>query len=177
MVTDGIQEITPDGVRTSDGELHEADVIIYGTGFAATEFLAPMRIRGRGGRDLHEEWSEGARAYFGMTVPDFPNLFIMYGPNTNTGGGSIIFFLEVQAAYLREYVDHLAATGAALSVKPEVEEAFDKRVQASLAGSVWTACASWYRNANGRITTNWPYLAVHYKQQAKFDADDYDAVS
>jgi cation diffusion facilitator CzcD-associated flavoprotein CzcO len=177
VVTDGIREITENGVVTTDGVLHEADAIIYGTGFAATEFLAPMKIRGTGGRDLHDEWSEGARAYYGMTVPHFPNLFLMYGPNTNTGGGSIVFFLEVQAAYLREYVDHQVASGAPLSVKPDVEERYDETVQGRLRNSVWSACSSWYRNANGRISTNWPYLGIEYKQRAKFRAEDYDVVT
>jgi hypothetical protein len=102
---------------------------------------------------------------------------VMYGPNTNTGGGSIIYFLEAQAKYLGDYVAHLAATGAPLAVRPEVERAYDERVQAQLSDSVWSKCSSWYRNADGRITTNWPTLGIQYKQQAKFDPDDYEVVS
>ncbi|RHW23463.1 NAD(P)/FAD-dependent oxidoreductase [Nocardioides immobilis] len=177
LVTEGISEITPTGVVTADGQEHEADVIIWGTGFKATEFLAPMSIKGDGGRDLHDEWSEGAHAYYGMTVPSFPNLFIMYGPNTNTGGGSIIYFLEAQARYLGDYVAHLAGTGTPLALKPEVEQEYDERIQAQLSTSVWSMCSSWYRNANGRITTNWPALGRQYKAQAKFDPADYEVVS
>lgn len=176
VVTDAISEIVPEGVRTADGVLHEVDVIIYGTGFTATDFLAPMKITGRGGKDLADEWTEGAHAYFGLTVPDFPNLLMMYGPNTNTGGGSIIFFLEVQAAYIRAFVDHVRRAGLPHAVRREVEADYDRRVQGRLADSVWTACSSWYRNASGRVSTNWPYLGITYKRQAKFDAADYEPV-
>ncbi|HET7689567.1 MAG TPA: NAD(P)/FAD-dependent oxidoreductase [Nocardioidaceae bacterium] len=177
VVTEDIAEITERGVVTEDGVLHEADVLIYGTGFAATQFLAPMSIKGVGGVDLHEQWADGARAYYGMTVPNFPNLVILYGPNTNTGGGSIIYFLEAQNRYLREYVEHLATAGGPLMVRSEVEDAFDERTQAKLADSVWTACSSWYRQANGRITTNGPSLQVDYRRQARFDPADYEVVS
>lgn len=177
LVTEGIAEITPTGVRTADGKEHPADVIIWGTGFKATEFLAPMQVAGAAGRDLHTEWKDGAHAYYGISVPGFPNLLMMYGPNTNTGGGSIIYFLEAQARFLGDYVDHLAATRRPLAVREDVEQAFDAEVQEQLSGSVWSACSSWYRNANGRITTNWPLLARQYRAQAKFDPADYEVVS
>ncbi|MDQ4112631.1 MAG: NAD(P)/FAD-dependent oxidoreductase [Actinomycetota bacterium] len=178
LVTDQIREITPAGVVTQDGVTHEADVLIWGTGFKATEFLAPLEITGVAGADLHSEWKDGAHAYYGMTVPRFPNLFVMYGPNTNTGGGSIIFFLEAQARYLGDYVAHGAAVGAPLDVRAqveqEVEQEYDERLQAELGGSVWSRCASWYRTENGRITTNWPWLGAQYRTQAKFDEQDYE---
>ena len=177
VTTERISSISPTGVVTADGVEHEVDVIIWGTGFKATEFLAPMSITGTGGRALHDEWSAGARAYYGMTVPHFPNLLVMYGPNTNTGGGSIIYFLEAQARYLRAYVEHLAAAGAPLAVRPEVEQAYDERIQARLADSVWSSCTSWYRTADGRVTTNWPLLGIQYKAQAKFDPADYEVTS
>jgi cation diffusion facilitator CzcD-associated flavoprotein CzcO len=177
VTTERIREITPTAVVTADGTTHEADVIVWGTGFKATEFLAPMAIRGAEGRELSEEWKEGAHAYYGMTVPHFPNLFVLYGPNTNTGGGSIIYFLEAQAKYLGQYVAHLAASGKALTVKPEVERAFDEQVQGKLSGSVWSQCTSWYRQADGRITTNWPSLGIEYKARAKFDPADYEVLS
>ena len=94
VVTESVVEVLPHGVRSGDGVEHEVDVIIYGTGFAATEFLAPMQITGLDGADLHGRWKEGARAYLGLSVPDFPNLFVVYGPNTNLGGSSIINMLE-----------------------------------------------------------------------------------
>lgn len=178
VITERITGVTETAVVTADGQQHEVDAIVWGTGFKATEFLAPMAIKGDDGRDLQEEWNAtGARAYYGMTVPHFPNLFIMYGPNTNTGGGSIIYFLEAQAAYLGQYVAHLARTGRPLAVRPEVEQEYDDRIQGLLNNSVWSQCTSWYRTASGRITTNWPLLGAQYKAQAKFDPADYEAVS
>ncbi|MFD4458743.1 flavin-containing monooxygenase [Nocardia sp. NPDC058480] len=177
VTTERIAEITSSGVRTADGRDHEVDVIIWGTGFTSTEFLAPMTITGAHGRELTQEWDSGAHAYYGMTVPRFPNLCIMYGPNTNTGGGSIIYFLEAQAKYLGDYVAHLAASGRALTVRPDVEQVYDERIQAQLTGSVWSRCSSWYRQADGRITTNWPLLGIQYKNQARFDPADYEVVS
>ena len=176
LVTEKISEITADGVVTADGTEHRADVLIWGTGFKVQEFLAPMAIKGAGGRDLHDEWREGARAYYGLTVPNFPNLLVMYGPNTNTGGGSIIYFLETQASYLGDFVDRLATTGKPLAVRADVEQAYDDRIQQELSGSVWSQCTSWYRTANGRITANWPWLGVQYRKRAKFDPADYETV-
>ncbi|KQY57309.1 flavin-containing monooxygenase [Nocardioides sp. Root140] len=176
VVTEAITAITPTGVTTADGREHETDVLVWGTGFKATEFLAPMRIEGPDGVSLADAWATGAHAYYGMTVPGFPNLCVMYGPNTNTGGGSIIYFLEAQADHLGDYVEHLATTGAPLQVRADVEAAYDDRVQQELRGSVWSQCASWYRQADGRITTNWPWLGVQYRRQARFDPADYESV-
>ncbi|HKY58233.1 MAG TPA: NAD(P)/FAD-dependent oxidoreductase [Aeromicrobium sp.] len=177
LVTEKISEITADGVITADGLQHPADVIIWGTGFKVQEFLAPMAIKGAGGRDLHDQWRDGARAYYGLAVPNFPNLMIMYGPNTNTGGGSIIYFLETQAKYVADFVDRLARTGKPMEVRADVEQAYDDRVQKELSGSVWSQCVSWYRQANGRITANWPWLGIQYRRQAKFDPADFESVA
>ncbi len=177
LVTEKISEINDGGVVTADGVEHPADVIIWGTGFKVQEFLAPMAIKGAGGRDLHDEWRTGAHAYFGLAVPNFPNLLIMYGPNTNTGGGSIIYFLETQARYIGDFVDRLALTGHSMAVRADVEQAYDERVQEELSGSVWSRCSSWYRQADGRVTANWPWLGFQYRKQTKFDPADYEVVS
>ncbi|WP_328443976.1 flavin-containing monooxygenase [Amycolatopsis sp. NBC_00438] len=173
-----ISEITEKGVRTEDGVEHEVDVIVYGTGFAATDFLAPVKVRGPGGRSLQDAWSGGARAYLGITVPGFPNLFCVYGPNTNLGAGSIIYMLERQARYIRQAVERLSRPDvSALDVLPEVEQRYDDEVQARLGHSVWSACTSWYRQADGRVTTNWPGLVTEYDRRTKrFDVADYRVV-
>ena len=170
-----IREITEKGVRVEDGTEIEADVLIYGTGFAATQFLGRMEVRGLGGRSLDDEWSGGARAYLGMTVPGFPNLFCVYGPNTNLGAGSIIYMIERQARYIRQAVERLARPGVSyLDVRPEVEERYDREVQQRLGHSVWSACTSWYRQADGRVTTNWPGLVTEYDRRTRrFDVADY----
>jgi cation diffusion facilitator CzcD-associated flavoprotein CzcO len=169
VVTDAIVEIVPDGVVTADGTRHEVDAIIYGTGFTPADFLAPMTIRGLGGRDLRAEWHDGARAYLGLAVPGFPNLFLMYGPNTNLGAGSIIYMLEAQARYVRQAVELLAGSSrpAYLDVRPEVERRYDAELQTRLSSAVWTMCSSWYRNAAGRVVTNWPGQVIEYHRRTK----------
>ena len=176
VVTDTIAEVTPDGVRTVDGDVHRADVIIYGTGFLATEFLVPMRIRGKDGRDLHDWWAGGAHAYLGMTVPGFPNFFLVYGPNTNLGGSSILSMIECQTGYLGQAASMLADGGVTrVEVRPEVAERFDHEMQERLADSVWTSgCASWYQTPGGRVTTNWPGQVREYRERTEtFEPADH----
>jgi cation diffusion facilitator CzcD-associated flavoprotein CzcO len=177
--TSRISEITPGGVRTADGVEHPADVVIYGTGFAATDFLGELDVRGLGGRSLAETWSDGARAYLGMTVPGFPNMFCVYGPNTNLGAGSIIYMIERQARYIRQAVEYLARPEVSyLDIKPQVEERYDREVQERLASSVWTMCASWYRQDDGRVSTNWPGLVSEYDRRTrKLELAEYRGVA
>jgi cation diffusion facilitator CzcD-associated flavoprotein CzcO len=132
-------------------------------------------VLGLAGRDLRDTWSDGARAYLGMTVPGFPNMFLMYGPNTNLGCGSIIYMLERQARYIRRAVQHIAATRASyVDVRVEVADRFDEEMQRRLARSVWSTCGSWYRDESGRIATNWPGLVTEYHQRTKvLDPTDY----
>jgi hypothetical protein len=160
---------------TADGKLHEVDCVIWGTGFKTTEFMFPMRICGSRAVDLNETWAGGAHAHLGMTVPGFPNMFLMYGPNTNTSGGSIIFYLETQASYIRQALEQLRERGAAaLEVRPEIEAASDRLLQARFAGTAWTRCDSWYRNDAGRIIANWPgYMREYLEQARELDAAEY----
>jgi cation diffusion facilitator CzcD-associated flavoprotein CzcO len=175
VVTEAVAGITPAGVRAADGREHEADVIVYGTGFRATEFLAPMRIRGLGGRELDAEWAGGARAHLGMTVPGFPNMFLVYGPNTNLGGNSIIAMMECQFRYVLDVVRALAASpGSCVDVRRAAADRFDAEMRRRLAQSVWAGCASWYRGGNGLVTTNWPGLVAEYRRRtARVDPRDY----
>lgn len=178
VVTQPISEITEHGVRTSDGVRHEADVIVYSTGFKASEFLQPMRVYGLGGRKLADVWSAGARAYLGMAVPGFPNMFLMYGPNTNLGVGSIVYMLESQARYIRKAVKALRDVPGCFDVRSDVEAAYDRKLQRRLGKSVWTMCSSWYRNAAGRITNNWPGTVSAYRSRTRrFRRADYRHVS
>ncbi len=178
VVTDKVIGVEPTGVRTADGELHEADVLIWGTGFAATDFLAPMRVTGMGGRDLHEGWTGGARAHLGLSVPDFPNLFCVYGPNTNLGGSSIINMLEAQADYIAQVARRIADGGArAVVVRREVAEAYDTEMQSRLSTSAWAGCSSWYVDGP-RITTNWPGQVAEYQQRtAVVDWDELEVLA
>ncbi|MEV0707394.1 flavin-containing monooxygenase [Nocardia aurea] len=174
--TTAIEAVTPTGIRTADGVDHPVDVIVYGTGFKGTEFLAPMNIYGTGGRKLTDVWGdEGARAFLGVTVPNFPNLFMMYGPNTNVGSGSIIYMLESQARYIRQAVQYLSGrTGHFLAPRADAEQRWDDWLQRRLKDTPWNFCSSWYRNASGRITNNWPGATVLYRWKTKtFDPANY----
>jgi cyclohexanone monooxygenase len=168
LVTEGIARVTPDGVETADGTLHAADVIVYGTGFSATRFLAPMRIIGRGGIDVNTAWSAGAASYLGMSVPGFPNFFMLYGPNTNLGHNSIIYMLESQFAHVLRCLRALRQTGAAqLEVEAAPYRAFNAGIQARLTQSAWAGCRSWYLDEQGRNTVNWPGFSLTYRWLAK----------
>lgn len=165
VVTHAVTGLEPDGVRTDDGVLHEADVVIWGTGFAATGFLAGVEVTGVDGADLHRTWSDGAHAHLGLTVPGFPNLFLIYGPNTNLGGSSIIAMMEAQADYVAEAVAALRDGGArTVEVRPEVAEAYDREMQSRLRASAWNGCDSWYVDGS-RITTNWPGRVTEYQER------------
>lgn len=176
LVTDAIAELTESGIKTADGSERAFDCIIWSTGFRATEFMAPMRVVGAGGRELGDEWAGGAHAHLGVTVPAFPSMFLMYGPNTNTSGGSIIFYLEAQAAYIRQALEHLRGGGfAKLDVRAEVESRSDRETQARFAGTAWTDCDSWYRDEGGRIVANWPgYMREYLERTRTFEPSEYD---
>jgi len=180
LVTDDIERIEADGVRTVDGTRYRADVLIYGTGFTATDFLAPMRIMGRDGLELNTAWRDGARAYKGIAVSGFPNFFMLYGPNTNLAHNSIIFMLESQITYVLQAVealrdDHIRS----LEVRRDREDAFDAEIQDALENTVWqSGCNSWYVNADGRNTVNWPGFTFTFRRAtAHLDLADYHVTS
>ena len=175
LVTDPITRFSPRGPVTADGRVHEVDCVIWATGFRTNDFMFPMRITGEGGVSLRELWSGGAHAHLGMCVPGFPNMFVMYGPNTNTSGGSIIVYLEAQASYLRQAAQQLASRNAgAIDVRAEVEAESDRALQARFAGTAWTECDSWYRDQDGRIVANWPgYMREYLEQTAQIRPEDF----
>ncbi|MDN5759595.1 MAG: NAD(P)/FAD-dependent oxidoreductase [Tomitella sp.] len=176
--TEAVSEVTPTGIRTADGTEHPVDAIVYGTGFDAQEFLSTIDVRGVGGRRLVEKWADGARAYLGMAVPGFPNMLLMYGPNTNLGSGSILFMLERQATYIRRLAEMADEPGAdALDVRDDVEREYDTDVQDQLAHSAWVGCNSWYTSESGRIVSNWPDTVTAYRRiTAQVRLDDYERI-
>ncbi|MFM0207842.1 alpha/beta hydrolase fold domain-containing protein [Paraburkholderia sediminicola] len=164
VVTEGIRSVTANGVETTDGKVHPVDAIIYGTGFAATEFLSPMRIFGRAGTELNSAWRQGAQAYLGLTVPGFPNFFMLYGPNTNLGHNSIVFMLESQIAHVMRCLKLIRRTrSTSIEVNEDRYRRYNVGVQQRLAGSVWNGCKSWYVDATGHNSTNWPGFTVSYR--------------
>lgn len=166
LVTSGIREITRDAVVDEDGVSHPVDAIVFATGFHANRFLWPMEITGRGGVQLRERWGEEPRAYLGITVPGFPNLFCLYGPSTNLAhAGSIIFHSECQVRYAMGCVKALIENGRrALECREEVHDAFNARLDETLSGLVWShpGMNSWYKNSRGRVTTTSPWRLVDY---------------
>jgi 4-hydroxyacetophenone monooxygenase len=171
LLTERIAEITPAGVRTVDGVEHPADVVIYGTGFQASRFLTPMRVTGRDGADLHQQWQGDARAYLGIVVPNFPNFFLLYGPNTNiVVNGSIIYFSECEVHYVLECLRMVLASGAtAIDCRRDVHDAYNERIDAGNLERVWgvSTVNSWYKNDKGRVAQNWPFNLIEYWQQTR----------
>jgi len=164
VVTSPIARIARDAVVTADGAAHAADTIVFGTGFQTLAFLAPMRITGLGGRTLDDAWREGAEAYLGIAVAGFPNLFLLYGPNTNLGHNSIIFMIECQVGYVLRCIQALRARDLAwLDVREEVMARYNAELQSALRDTAWAAgCTSWYKTASGKVINNWSGFTVAY---------------
>jgi 4-hydroxyacetophenone monooxygenase len=167
LVTDAISHVTSDAIVTTDGTRHPVDAIICGTGFAATKVLWPIEITGKSGETLDAVWNgDDARAYLGIAMPGFPNLFFLYGPNTNLGhGGSIIFHTECQARYIAQCVRELLEGGhGAMECRSDVFADYQNRLDAALNGMIWSYVdvESWYRNSAHRVVTNSPWRLVDY---------------
>lgn len=167
LETTAIDRITRDGIVTVDGEHHPADVIVFATGFKITDLTARLGIVGRDGQALADAWAgDNPSAYLGITVPGFPNLFLMYGPNTNLAhGGSIIFHVECQARYITKLLVAMAEQGLdSVEVKAGVHDEYQHRLDAEHATLVWThpGMSTWYRNASGRVISVSPWRLVDY---------------
>jgi cyclohexanone monooxygenase len=168
LVTEAIRRVTPDGIETADGVHHQFDAIVFGTGFAPTGFLAPMRVVGRGGQPLGAAWKNGAAAYLGMTVPGFPNFFMLYGPNTALGHNSALYMIESQIAHVMRCLRTMHDRGAsAVEVDAGRYRRHDQRIQRRLGASVWNGCTSWYQDETGRNTILWPGFSLTYRWLAK----------
>jgi cation diffusion facilitator CzcD-associated flavoprotein CzcO len=177
VVSSAISRVNETSIITADGCEHPCDVLIYGTGFAATDFLAPMQIRGLGGQELNQAWRDGAEAYKGISVSGFPNLFILYGPNTNLGHNSIIYMLESQFSYVLGCLELLRQQEARyLDVKAAVQQRFNQQIQARSHRTIWEqGCSSWYKTASGKSTNNWPGYTFTYRLQTRApELNDYD---
>lgn len=164
LVTSGIDRITENAIVCGDGKEIKCDVIIFGTGFKATEFLTPMEVVGQKGANLNKVWNDGAEAYLGVVMPGFPNFFMVYGPNTNLAHNSIIFMIECQIKYILLLLERTIKLGAkAIEPTPERFKAYNERIQQLMSKTVWVAgCPSWYKNEAGKVTNNWPRSTVSY---------------
>lgn len=194
LETAAIEEVTQQGIRVTSGwnssggehesQLHAVDVIVCATGFQATQFLSPMHVEVLGQETLAQQWSKGAFAYKGMTVPKLPNFAVMYGPNTNLGHNSIILMIEAQSAYINRLIKAVCSnshdpTQGYLSISPREQPTKDwnNMLQASLGKSTLASdqCSSWYKSDGGLITTNWSENVVEYQRVvSKIDWNDFE---
>ena len=180
LVTSAIARVVPDGVITADGERYALDVLVMATGFQAAEAMAPFPVRGRHGVELNQAWRDGAKAYLGTTVPGFPHLFMIVGPNTGLGHNSMVFMIESQLRYV---IDALArmdrARLAAVDTKWDVADAFNTRLQHRMKRTVWSTggCTSWYQTRDGKITTLWPGTTLEFRLRTRrFRLADHEAL-
>jgi len=164
LITEPIDAVTAGGVRTKDGTERPADVLVLATGFKTHGFVAPMEVIGSGGRRLAEEWAQVARAYLGTSVPGFPNMFLLYGPNTNGGTGSVIYTIEAGVSHVIAALGELERSHVRrIEVRRRTAEEFDRELRRALARSVWhTGCTSWYVDENGNDPNQWPWLWSSY---------------
>ena len=153
----------------ADGAEHAVDVIIYGTGFQASKFLTPMKVTGRGGVDLHEQWAGDARAYLGVTIPGFPNLFCLYGPNTNiVVNGSIVYFSECGVRYILGLIEQVLGSGQArIEVRKDVHDEFNEQVDAENGSMAWGCLdgEQLVQERHGHVAQNWPFTLLEYWQR------------
>jgi cation diffusion facilitator CzcD-associated flavoprotein CzcO len=177
LVTERVTEITAGGVRASDGVERPADVIVLATGFRTHGFVAPMAVTGVDGLTLTDAWQPTPRAYLGMSVPSFPNMFLLYGPNTNGGTGSVIDTIEAGMGHVLSALEELARRDARrIEIRRSAAEAFERELKAALADTVWhTGCTSWYVDENGNDPNQWPWTwSAYRKRTAQINAADYE---
>ncbi|HEY2516277.1 MAG TPA: NAD(P)/FAD-dependent oxidoreductase [Polyangiaceae bacterium] len=181
LVTDGIAEVTARGVKTKDGVERPLDALVLATGFQAAELLAPFETRGRGGRDLNEEWKNGAEAYLGTTVSGFPNFFMIVGPNTGLGHNSMVFIIESQIQYVMDCLRTMREKKLKfVDVRADAQARYNERIQQRMARTVWNTggCSSWYRTKDGKNTTLWPGFTAEFRMRTRrFDPAPYELVA
>ncbi|HEX4354632.1 MAG TPA: NAD(P)/FAD-dependent oxidoreductase, partial [Polyangiales bacterium] len=180
FVSDGIREIREHSIVTNDGTEHVVDAIVYATGFQAAESVSPFEIRGRDGRDLNQEWRDGAEAYLGVTINGFPNLFMLTGPNTGLGHNSMVYMIESQLQYVMDGLRQMRERQLRwVDVKSAIQRAYNEKLQTRLLKTVWATggCVSWYKTRRGKNTTLWPGFTFEYRYRTRqFDAHNYEQV-
>jgi cation diffusion facilitator CzcD-associated flavoprotein CzcO len=166
LVTQAIEQLEKSGVRTRDGRLHELDVLIFATGFRVDRFVRPMQVVGREGVLLDDVWKGGPHAYMAITVPDFPNFFMLNGPNGPVGNFSLIEVAELQFAYIMQLVEQVRS-GACdeISASRAAMERFDAERREAARTTIWaTGCKSWYLDDDG-LPTAWPWTFDRFREE------------
>jgi cation diffusion facilitator CzcD-associated flavoprotein CzcO len=169
LVTERIETVTASGIRDATGAERPAEAIVLATGFASHDFVAPLEIVGREGHSLAADWAEVARAYLGLSVPGFPNMFLLYGPNTNGGTGSVVNTLECGIGHVLAALGEMERAGVErIEVRHEAAERFDAELRVALAKTVWhSGCSNWYVDENGNDPSNWPWLWRTYRRRTE----------
>ncbi len=165
LVVDPIARVTETSIVTAAGDAVDADAIVCATGFQTSKYLNGIDVIGRGGESLHERWGDDPTAYLGIAVSGFPNFFMLYGPNTNQGGNSIVYVLEAGARLVAGAVSRVARRGGCLEIRAEVESRYNQRLSVDLEKTIWTRCDSYFRSPSGRIVTQWPYTELEYARR------------
>jgi cyclohexanone monooxygenase len=175
LETSAITEITERGVRTADGAEHRVDTLIYGTGFQAADYLASIDVYGSGGRQLREDWRDGAEAYLGTLIAGYPNFFTLYGPNTN-GVNSIIYIHEAQTTFVRRLLDVMGERGVrTVEVTQDAQRHYNDEIQTAMQGKVWLACTNYFRHPSGKVVTQLPYSGRTFFERTRTMVDgDYE---
>ena len=174
LETSPIVRSTEHGLLTADGAEHRVDTVIFGTGFKAADYLSSLDVYGSSGRRLQDDWVDGAEAYLGTLVAGYPNLFTLYGPNTN-GVNSILYIHEVQTAYVRRLLELMADRGArAIEVTREAHERYNAELQSAMVGKVWLSCDNYFRHPSGKVVTQLPFSGRTFADRTcDVDIDDY----
>jgi len=177
LITDPITAMTRSGIQTDNGSENAVDVIIFATGFKTHGFVTPMEITGQGDRTLAQVWDRVPRAYLGLSVPDFPNLFLLYGPNTGGGAGSVIYMIEAGMRHVISALDTLEQADAGrIEIRQEVADSFDAELRTALVGTAWhSGCTNWYVAENGHDPNQWPWTFTSYRRRtARVDPAEYE---
>lgn len=177
LVQGSIQQITPNALVMEGGNTYPADCIIFATGFKTTDFLAPINIEGLDGKTLHQEWQDGAEAHKGITVSGFPNLFMLYGPNTNLGHNSVIFMIERQVQYILKCIRLLSENSLKfINLRVDKQHQYNQTLQQRASRTVWNSgCTNWYRLGSGKIVNNWPWASWRYLfQTGRVDLSNFE---
>ncbi len=165
LVTDPITGVVADGVTTATST-YPAQVIIFATGFETAQFMSSVTVRGRDGRTLREHWADRAGAYLGLSIPDFPNMFLMWGPNTNLGAGSIVYMMEAQADHIVGAVEIIVKRpGATVEISAEAYREFLDEIRAKQPRTVWAGCHNWYHDDRGNDIHNWHGSMRSYRRR------------
>ena len=177
LLTGGVERVTANTVVTGDGQEREVDAIIFGTGFQVTDMPVGRLVRGPQGKTLDELWQGSPKAHLGATMPGFPNLFVLLGPNTGLGHSSMVYMIESQLAYVMDALRHMDRHGAdTVEVRADAAERYNADLDERMQGTVWnTGCASWYLDETGRNATLWPDWTWRFRQRtARFDPADFE---